>query len=228
MGNNINIEGNYDGSREIESHLSTMSLIDSILLEEELKSTAEEENAESKAIQAYLDAAIGSEKETEIKRIIIAAAIKSNQEGTLPFEASDHTVERIVAIIDSGLKRAKLAYLTGKGELEPLEAIDALIDSYAARMETFVPLAIAKGLPILIDRVCDSIDVAYPPAKAFTPIIRVVTKKVAKHVANYVQKGIRVIAQKAKDGIKAAVQVGKAWVAEKAKKLFNVSSTNYN
>ena len=185
---------------------SNTELYEGAALEVE-KIEAEEINIEvdetNPAISEYLNSDFGSHQEQKIKKMMAAAAIASGTEGS---------PEEVASQADASAVNIKTAYKVSTGELDVTESAEVLIDSAAARLDTFIQENL--DMNFIGETVVDAVAIAYPPAAQLKPYVKAVLKKVEpvvrkaisagiKTVANYAKKTVRTISSKVKNLAKA-------------------------
>jgi len=173
-------------ANNVDSSIRNYSSLQSLLLGEELNETQVTELKQFKCVKEYFDSPIGDPKEAEMKKLITTAVIAAKDKGTLPFElpatgSEELTADIIAATVDEGLTRAKVAYKVAKGELDPIDATDILIDKSAARLTAAVDKAFETGVANElitngIITVCTY--VGFPQVAAYRPVIKSVVQRV--------------------------------------------------
>ena len=90
---------------------------------------------------------------------------------------------------------------------------DKLIDATVARVITVADKVIERGVPVVLNRVCDLISKVYPPATVFVPVIKSAEKFIVTAAKVAVRKGMKYVAEGAKTVVrsvaKGLVKVGK-------------------
>ena len=214
---------------------ASKQLMQGIMLETSLQSINSEsienlefEEIECKApIKEYLNAPIGSEKDAQFKKLEAAAIVIAQQNDCLPFEMSNEPFE-IATTIDEGLNRTKVAYQTATGQLDPIEAVDILIDNAAARTKVAVDYAIESGA--ISDAITREVVVLLkyfevPSPERFAPIIKNIARRVEKPIQKFVKKGIDIIAKTAKKTVHKIASSIKNFLIDKAKKVITTTTT---
>ena len=212
------IEYNEDAGRNefgahIEGESRKYSALQSLLSGRELEKEEVESLKEFKVVQQFLDSLVGDASEAKLKKVFAAAIIAANEQGTLPFSIDDKSPIAIASAVDEGLNRVKLSYKLVKEELDVVEVADMLIDATVARVITVADKVIERGVPVVLDRVCDLITKVYPPASVFVPVIKNAEKYIITAAKVAVQKGLKYVAEGAKTVVrsvaKGIVKVGK-------------------
>ena len=190
----------------IKEGISTYTTIQSALLDE----VGLEEMPVSQPMQCmqdFLDAEINGDKDTAMKKLFAAGIALANDSGVLPL--SDNSPEMISTIADDTLTRAKVAYQVATGDIQIEDITDTLIDNAAARAMAVADVAVEKGLPLVIERVCDAVSLSFPPlaeaAQLAKPILKQVAVRVAPKVKEVVKKGIGLVANVAKQAARRVI-----------------------
>lgn len=190
----------------IKEGISTYTTIQSALLDE----VGLEEMPVSQPMQCmqdFLDAEINGDKDTAMKKLFAAGIALANDSGVLPL--SDNSPEMISTIADDTLTRAKVAYQVATGDIQIEDVTDTLIDNAAARAMAVADVAVEKGLPLVVERVCDAVSLSFPPlaeaAQLAKPILKQVAVRVAPKVKEVVKKGIGLVANVAKQAARRVI-----------------------
>lgn len=165
-------EGRNEFGTHIEGESRKYSALQSLLAGRELDKEEVESLKEFKVVQQFLDSPVGDASEAKIKKVFAAAIIAANEKGILPFSINDKSPIAIASAVDEGLNRVKLSYKLAKEELDVIEVADKLIDATVARVITVADKVIERGVPVVLNRVCDLIIKVYPPASVFVPVIK--------------------------------------------------------
>lgn len=163
-------EGRNEFGTHIEGESRKYSALQSLLSGRELEKEEVESLKEFKVVQLFLDSPVGDASEAKIKKVFAAAIIAANEKGILPFSINDKSPIAIASAVDEGLNRVKLSYKLAKEELDVIEVADKLIDATVARVITVADKVIERGVPVVLNRVCDLIIKVYPPASVFVPV----------------------------------------------------------
>ena len=193
---------NNNTSTNLMQAIKDENIVQSIQLEDLILDTSEE-TTPSKTIKDYLNAPMGDEKDAQFKKLIAIAIIIAKQNKRLP-ENMPESPENIAEYVDDSLNRLKNAYQTGAGRLDPVEAIDQLIDATTALTVVMIDKAFETGMAnraltkgAIVFLTCLKV----PNAQAYEPTISNVIKKVEKPIQEFTKKGINFIAQSAKAAV---------------------------
>lgn len=200
--------GREEFGNQFEDEIGRLSALQSLLLGEELGKEEIASIREFDVVKKFLDLPIGDKCEVELKKMFAYSVIAAKSKDVLPFELPDSPVA-IASLVDEGLTRLKVAYKTGKGELDVIEAADAMIDSLSVRIVTVADKFIDRGVPVLLDRLCMVMTKVYPPTAALVPYIKMAEKYINVSAKVVVRKGITVIAKAAKSVVRKAVSAGR-------------------
>lgn len=200
--------GRPEFGKQFECETSKIVALQSLLLGNELSEKETSSIRQYKVVQEFLDLPLHDKKEGILKKLFAATAVIAQKKGFLSEEGIPNTPEDIASLVDEGLTRLKVAYQTGKGELEPEEAIDALIDQATVRAIAFTDALIEKEMPVAIDKLCTFMVKKYPKTAPLALWIKR-SEKVITHVTKQVvRKGIQTMAKAAKPIVRTIV--GKA------------------
>lgn len=206
-------EGRNEFGAHVEGESRKYSALQSLLSGRELEKEEVESLKEFKVVQQFLDSPVGDASEAKIKKVFAAAIIAANEKGILPFSINDKSPIAIASAVDEGLNRVKLSYKLAKEELDVIEVADKLIDATVARVITVADKVIERGVPVVLNRVCDLITKVYPSASVFVPVIKNAEKYIVTAAKVAVRKGMKYVAEGAKTVVrsvaKGLVKVGK-------------------
>lgn len=204
----------------IKDGISTYTTIHSAILDEVGLEDGQSASQPMQCMQDFLDAEVNSDKDTAMKKLFAAGIALANDSGVLPLP--NDTPEMISTIADDTLTRAKVAYQVANGGIQPEDVTDTFIDNTAARAMAIAEVAVKKGLPLIVDRVCDAVSVAFPPlaevAQLAKPILKQVAVRVAPKVKEVVKKGIGLVAHVAKQAARRVIDA----VREKGRNVITV------
>ena len=141
-----------------------------------------------------------------MKKTFTAAIIIANEQGTLPFSIEDKSPIAIASAVDEGLNRVKFSYKLANEDLDAIEVADKLIDATVARVITVADKVIERGVPVVLNRVCDVIAKVYPPASVFVPVIKNAEKFIVPAAKAAVRKGLNYVAEGAKTVVRSVAK----------------------
>lgn len=218
----MNVERINTASKALIQAVTNNTTLQSVLLEGNVSIDNVKQFASSKVLQEFLDAPVGSEKDTQVKKLMATAIHIANQNDCLPFEVPSSDPIEIAKLVDEGLTRVKVAYQSGCGMLDPIEVADVLIDKAAARVVALVDHAFESGM---VNQALTKGSVALltflkvPNAQAYAPIISNVISRVERPIQNFIKKGINYIAQSAKTTVRKVVTSIKSFITRKVEAL---------
>lgn len=218
----MNVERINTASKALIQAVTNNTTLQSVLLEGNVSIDNVKELGKSKVLQEFLDAPVGSEKDTQVKKLMATAIQIANQNDCLPFEVPSSDPIEIAKLVDEGLTRVKVAYQSGCGMLDPIEVADVLIDKAAARVVALVDHAFESGM---VNQALTKGSVALltflkvPNAQAYAPIISNVISRVERPIQNFIKKGINYIAQSAKTTVRKVVTSIKSFITRKVEAL---------
>jgi hypothetical protein len=218
----MNVERINAVSKDLIQAVANSTTLQSVLLEGDISIDNVKELGKSKVLQEFLDAPVGSEKDTQVKKLMATAIHIANQSDCLPFELPSSDPIEIAKLVDEGLTRVKVAYQSGCGMLDPIEVADVLIDKAAARVVALVDHAFESGM---VNQALTKGSVALltflkvPNAQAYAPIISNVISRVERPVQNFIKNGINYIAQSAKTVVRKVASSVKNFITARIKAL---------
>jgi hypothetical protein len=218
----MNVERINTASKALIQAVTNNTTLQSVLLEGNVSIDNVKQFASSKVLREFLDAPVGSEKDTQVKKLMATAIHIANQNDCLPFELPSSDPIEIAKLVDEGLTRVKVAYQSGCGMLDPIEVADVLIDKAAARVVALVDYAFESGM---VNQALTKGSVALltflkvPNAQAYAPIISNVISRVERPIQNFIKKGINYIAQSAKTTVRKVVTSIKSFITRKVEAL---------
>ena len=218
----MNVERINTASKALIQAVTNNTTLQSVLLEGNVSIDNVKQFASSKVLQEFLDAPVGSEKDTQVKKLMATAIHIANQNDCLPFQLPSSDPIEIAKLVDEGLTRVKVAYQSGCGMLDPIEVADVLIDKAAARVVALVDHAFESGM---VNQILTQGSVALltflkvPNAQAYAPVISNVISRVERPIQNFIKKGINYIAQSAKTTVRKVVTSIKSFITRKVEAL---------
>ena len=218
----MNVERINTASKALIQAVTNDTTLQSVLLEGDVSIDNVKQFASSKVLQEFLDAPVGSEKDTQVKKLMATAIHIANQNDCLPFELPSSDPIEIAKLVDEGLTRVKVAYQSGCGMLDPIEVADVLIDKAAARVVALVDHAFESGM---VNQALTQGSVALltflkvTNAQAYAPIISNVISRVERPMQNFIKNGINYIAQSAKTVVRKVASSVKNFITARIKAL---------
>jgi len=198
-------EGRNEFVSHVEGESRKYSALQSLLSGRKLDQEEVESLKEFKEVQQFLDSPVGDASEAKLKKVFAAAIIIANEQGTLPFSINAKSPIAIASAVDEGLNRVKLSYKLANEDLDAIEVADKLIDATVARVITVADKVIERGVPVVLNRVCDVIVKVYPPA-VFVPVIKNAEKFIVPAAKAAVRKGLNYVAEGAKTVVRSVVK----------------------
>ena len=148
-------------------------------------------NEHNPAVDKHLNSDFGSWPEQELKKILAAAAIASNDEGS---------PDTIAARADASAVSIKAAYKVSTGELDITDSAEVLMDQATARLNAFIQDKL--DMDFIGDKIVDMVACSFPPANTLRPYVKVVLKKVEPVVRKVIHSGIKAMANHAKQTVR--------------------------
>lgn len=208
--------GRNEFGMQFEKEITQMTALQSLLLGNELNAEEFPMIREFKCVKEFLDLPMNDKKERILKKLFTTSIVIAKEKGLLPFKIPSSPIE-IASAVDEGLTQLKVAYKTATGELDSIEATDALIDRAAVRAIAVADKIIEKGVPVVLDKLCCALTKIYPPATTVVPIIKASERYITIGTKIAVRKGINTLAKIAKPVVQKAVTKAKSV----AKKVMN-------
>lgn len=208
--------GRNEFGMQFEKEITQMTALQSLLLGNELNAEEFPIIREFKCVKEFLDLPMNDKKEGILKKLFTTSIVITKEKGQLPFELPSTPIE-IASAVDEGLTRLKVAYKTATGELDSIEAADALIDRAAVRAIAVADKIIEKGVPVVLDKLCVALTKIYPPAITLVPIIKASERYITIGTKMAVRKGINTLAKIAKPVVRKTITT----VKSVAKKVMN-------
>ena len=214
----MNAERVSSASKDMMQAIKKGVILQSLQLENSLPSEGGMQENPSGIIKDYLNAPMGSDKDAKIKKIVSAAVTIAQQNDCLPSGMTLSEPKDVAIVVDDSLNRAKLAYQVGMGIIDPVEVVDGLIDTAAARTVALVDSAFKNGT---VNKVLTQTAVGLltwlkvPNAQSYAPLISTVICRVEKPIQNAITKGINFIAQTAKKTVRKVATTIKEFVKSK-------------
>ena len=207
--------GRNEFGMQFEKEITQMTALQSLLLGNELNAEEFPMIREFKCVKEFLDLPMNDKKERILKKLFTTSIVIAKEKGLL-LKIPSSPIE-IASAVDEGLTQLKVAYKTATGELDSIEATDALIDRAAVRAIAVADKIIEKGVPVVLDKLCFALTKIYPPATTVVPIIKASERYITIGTKIAVRKGINTLAKIAKPVVQKAVTKAKSV----AKKVMN-------
>ena len=192
--------------KKTNSAMSKMTALQTLMSGKELSREEVPLIKEFKIVKDFLESPLGDKKETMMKKAFAIAVTIANDKGVLPFPVK--SPDQIAATVDDGLTRMKTAYQTSTGKIDVNQAIDVLVDRAADRAMVFADRAIDKGVPFVVDKLCEAMS-KHPKTAALVPMLKAAEKYVTPKIKDAVRTGIKATAENVKTSLKRAVEEGK-------------------
>lgn len=210
--------GRSEFGNNLDGNINKLNALNSLLLGYELGEEDINQLKEFKIIQEFLDLPFNDKREVKLKKLFAIAVNVAIKNNVFPIELKDTSSYAIASMIDEGLNRLKVAYLSSVGVMDVIEAAEALIDRTAARVLAILEKTVEKAVPLVLDKVCTVIESAYPRTKPIMIIIRASEKVIIEKTKILIRKGVEMISSSAKGIIKQNVHLLKK-ISQKVKSL---------
>lgn len=190
--------GRSEFGNNFDGNLNKINALKSLLLGHELGAADINQLKEFKIVKEFLDLPFNDKREVILKKLFAVAVNIAIKNKTFPIELKDTSSVAIASMIDEGLNRVKVAYLSSIGQMDVIEATEALIDRTAARTVAVLEKAVEKAGPLIIDKICTAIESAYPQTKPVMAIVRSSEEIIIEKTKVVIRKGIEILASSAK------------------------------
>ena len=187
---------NFDGN------INKINALKSLLLGHELGVDNINQLKEFKIVKEFLDLPFNDKREVILKKLFAVAVNVAIKNKAFPIEMKDTSPSAIASMIDEGLNRVKIAYLSSMGKMDVIEAAEALIDRTAVRVVAVIEKAVDKAGPLIIGKVCSVVEAAYPQTRPVMAIVRASEKVIIEKTKVVIRKGIEILASSAKAIVK--------------------------
>lgn len=155
-----------------DGNLNKINALKSLLLGHELGAADINQLKEFKIVKEFLDLPFNDKREVVLKKLFAVAVNIAIKNKAFPIELKDTSSVAIASMIDEGLNRVKVAYLSSVGQMDVIEATEVLIDRTAARAVAVIEKAVDKAGPLILNKVCSVVEAAYPQTKPVVAIVR--------------------------------------------------------
>ncbi len=202
----------------LKDELKLNTLLSAIALE----TVSTESNQESTVAKAYFEAPLDTETDNDVKKVVAAAVEIAKKKKLLTDELNETSTIETTATVDAGMTSAKVAYKVEQKQLEPIDALDYLIDKAAARVIAVVDSTCKTAGGNIGAKVGSVLGGLFNPAAAElgAKVGRVVGAAAGKKVAEIVNKGVNVVASAAKSVVRSVCETAsRTW--ESAKLVWN-------
>jgi hypothetical protein len=192
----------------LKEELKLNTLLSAIALE----TVSTDSQQESTIAQAYFDAPLDAETDNDIKKVVAAAVEIAKKKKLLAEELNQASTIETTATVDAGMTAAKVAYKVEQKELEPIDALDYLIDKAAARVMAVVDATCKTAGGNIGAKVGAAIGGLFNPAAAVlgAKVGRVIGAAAGKKVAELVNVGVNIVASVAKTAVRTAYEGAKS------------------
>ena len=137
--------GRSEFGNNFDGNLNKINALKSLLLGHELGAADINQLKEFKIVKEFLDLPFNDKREVILKKLFAVAVNIAIKNKTFPIELKDTSSVAIASMIDEGLNRVKVAYLSSVGQMDVIEAADVLIDRAAARTVAVLEKAVEKA-----------------------------------------------------------------------------------
>jgi hypothetical protein len=199
----------------LKDELKLNTLLSAIALE----TVRTDSQQESTIAQAYFDAPLDAETDNDVKKVVAAAVEIAKKNKLLVEELNEASTIQITATVDAGLTSAKVAYKVEQRELEPIDALDYLIDKAAARVMAVVDVTCKTAGGNIGATVGAAIGGLFNPAAAVlgAKVGRVIGAAAGKKVSEIVNVGVSIVASAAKSAVRTVCETAsRAWEGVKS------------
>ncbi len=206
----------------IASNLKDELKLNTLLSAIALETVSTDSQQDSTVAQAYFDAPLDAKTDSDIKKVVAAAVEIAKKKNLLTEELNQASTIATTANVDAGMTTAKVAYKVEQQELEPIDALDYLIDKAAARVMAVVDTTCKTVGGNVGATVGAALGGLFNPAAAVlgAKVGRVIGAAAGKKVGELVNKGVNIVASAAKSAVRTVCETAsRAW--EGAKSVWN-------
>ena len=191
--------------QNLKKELENNTLLGAITFGEGFGIKVDTKHREIKSVKDYFTNKLDSPEDSQIKKVVIAAAEIAKKNGFWPLVGK--STAEVALIVDRGLTTAKLAYKIGKGEMTPIDVSDYLIDRTASTISTIMIKTCQKVGSEVGKAIGTAIGAVFSPAGAAVGAVvgRIVGYIAGTAVGEVVANGVRKIATVAKEAVKKVV-----------------------
>jgi hypothetical protein len=188
----------------LKEELKLNTLLSAIALE----TVSTDNQQESTIAQAYFDAPLDAETDNDVKKVVAAAVEIAKKKKLLAEELNQASTIETTATVDAGMTFAKVAYKVEQKQLEPIDALDYLIDKAAARVIAVVDTTCKTVGGNIGAKVGAALGGLFNPAAAVlgAKIGRVIGAVAGKKVAEIVNTGVSIVASAAKSVVRTVCE----------------------
>ncbi|QQZ28940.1 hypothetical protein HMY34_09330 [Thiothrix subterranea] len=161
---------------------------------------------ENTAAAAYFASGLGDATDSNFKKVVVTAVEIAKKKQLLPDALSNVSTVEMAAIVDKGLTGVKVAHKLATGELDPIAAVEYLIDRTAARVKAVVDTTcrtVGNKVGATIGGMIGSIFGPVGTALG-TAVGGYVGEQAGQKVADFVNKGVEKVASAAKAVVRSA------------------------
>ncbi|MEI6336439.1 MAG: hypothetical protein WCS87_17925 [Methylococcaceae bacterium] len=203
----------------IASNLKEELKLNALLSAIALETVSTDSQQESTIAQAYFDTPLDAETDNDVKKVVAAAVEIAKKKKLLAEELNQASTIETTATVDAGLTSAKVAYKVEQKELEPIDALDYLIDKAAARVIAVVDSTCKTVGGNIGAKVGAALGGLFNPAAVVlgAKVGRVIGVAAGKKVAELVNTGVSVVANAAKTVVRSVCETAeRAWEGVKS------------
>ena len=203
---------------EVREDIKVNTLLNSIALER-IQVQSEKDNT---AAVTYFASDLGDITDSNFKKVVVTAVEIAKKKQLLPNAMNNVSTIEMATIVDQGLTNIKVAHKVETGELEPIAAIEYLIDRTAARVKTVIETTCLTAGGKIGTAIGSTIGSIFGPVGTAlgSQIGGVVGTAAGQKVANAINKGVEKMASVAKSVVQSASKAAssvfssaKSWVS---------------
>lgn len=203
---------------EVREDIKVNALLNAIALET-IQVQSEKDNT---AAVTYFASGLGDITDSNFKKVVVTAVEIAKKKQLLPNAMNNVSTIEMATIVDQGLTNIKVAHKVETGELEPIAAIEYLIDRTAARVKTVIETTCLRVGGKIGTAIGSTIGSIFGPVGTAlgSQIGGVVGTAAGQKVANAINKGVEKMASVAKSVVRSAGKAmssifssAKSWVS---------------
>jgi len=183
----------------LQNQLKNNTMLEAVIAEDG-NSKVDIKHKEIKAVKEYFETKLDSDYDRNFKKAISVAINIAKNKDLLPEELKDKTPDEIAIIVDKGVTSAKVAYKLAQAELNPIDAVEYIIDRNTAILNSAIVRVTTKYGGLVGGKIGGYIGSIFGPAGTVTgtAIGTTVGKLAGYEVGEFISKGVKKLASGAK------------------------------
>ena len=171
-----------------------------------------EDGTPSQLVDAYLQADFDDDRDSKMKKIMVAAQLIGHVTGVAPLE--DVSSIGLAANADQTVEHAKVLFKVAANQISIEEAADRMIDVAATRLMASVDVLVDKGVDLVSSKLVPAICKAFPEAAPIATAPSLLLQKAKPLIKTVVKKAIPVIKEKVKSLTRNLIAAGRKAISK--------------